>query len=89
MSDPLLPEGLDPSLDPVLDRVSEDIAALSELVATGIEVDGEVQIAESTWVIYGHISYDGEIVVGEYHDAIEASEVLRCAPRPDHDGPVP
>jgi hypothetical protein len=84
MADPL-PDGLDP------DRVSEDVAALVELTAAGVEVDGEVQVAESTWVIYGHTSYDGEIVVGEYHDAAEASEVLRAAPRrnPDHDRPVP
>jgi hypothetical protein len=30
------------------DRVSEGVAALSELAAAGVEVDGEVQIAEST-----------------------------------------
>jgi hypothetical protein len=73
------------------DRVSEGVAALSELAAAGVEVDGEVQIAESTWVIYGHTSYDGEVLVGEYHDAAEASEVLRAAPRrnPERDGPVP
>ena len=71
-------------------EVSEAIAALSELTATGVEVDGELQVAESTWVIYGHTSYDGEIIVGEYHDAAEAAEVLRAAPRrpPDDDRPV-
>lgn len=84
MVDPL-PDGLDP------DRLGEDLAALSELTAAGVEVDGEVQVTESTWVIYGHTSYDGEIIVGEYHDAVEATEVLRAAPRhqPDHDEPVP
>ena len=71
------------------DRVSEDIAALTELIATGVEIDGEVQVTESTWVIYGHASYDGEIIVGEYHDAAEASAVLRAAPRPDDDRPAP
>ena len=81
------------------DLVSEDIAALEELTASGVDVDGQMQVAESTWVIYGHTSYDGEIVVGEYHSAVEASEVLRAAPRPgphpdpdpgpDRDGPVP
>jgi hypothetical protein len=73
------------------DRVSVDLAELSKLTAAGIEVDGEVQVGESTWVIYGHTSYDGEVVVGEYHDAMEASEVLRAVPRrnPDHDRPVP
>lgn len=73
------------------DRVRVDLAELSELIAAGIEVDGEVQVAESTWVVYGHASYGGEVVVGEYHDASEASEVLRAAPRrsPDHDRPVP
>jgi hypothetical protein len=85
--------------DETRDRVPEDLAALSELTAAGIEVDGEVQIAESTWVVYGHTSYDGEVVVGEYHSAAEAAEVLRAAPRPgpgpvpaqgpDHEGPIP
>ena len=73
------------------DQVSDGVAALSELTVAGVEIDGEVQVAESTWVIYGHTSYDGEIAVGEYHDAAEASEVLRAAPRPhsDDDRPVP
>jgi len=66
-------------------QVNEDIAALSELTATGVEIDGQVQVAESTWVIYGHTTYDGEIIVGEYHDAAEASAVLRAAPRPGTD----
>jgi hypothetical protein len=72
------------------DPVSEAIAALSELTAAGVEVDGEIQVTESIWAIYGHTSYDGEILVGEY-DAAEASEVLRAAPRrrPDHEGPIP
>jgi hypothetical protein len=76
-----------PGPDP--DRVSEDIAALSELAAAGVEVDGEVQVAESTWVIYGHTSYDGEVIVGEYQDEAEASEVLRATnpQNPDHDRP--
>ena len=71
-------------------QVNEDIAALSELTATGVEIDGQVQVAESTWVIYGHTTYDGEIIVGEYQDAEEASAILRATPRnPDHDRPVP
>ena len=76
---------------PTADQVRADIEALSDLVASGVEVDGEVQVAESTWVIYGHISYDGEVIVGEYHDAAEAAEILRAAPRarPDDDRPVP
>jgi hypothetical protein len=80
MSDALFP----------LAQVDADIAALSELTAIGVEIDGDVQVAESTWVIYGHTSYDGEIIVGEYHDAAEASAVLRAAPRPgsDDDRPV-
>jgi hypothetical protein len=65
-------------LDP--DRVTEDIAMVTELVATGVEVDGEVQV-ESTWVVYGHTSYDGEVVVGEYEDAGEAAAVLRAVRR--------
>jgi hypothetical protein len=73
------------------DRVSEDIAAISELVASGVEIDGEAQVCESTWVIYGHTSYDGEVVVGQYEDAAEASEVLRAAQGhgPDDDRSVP
>jgi len=69
--------------DPGIDReaVIEDLAALAELTAAGVELDGEVQITESTWVIYGHTSYDGEVIAGEYHDAIEASEVMRAVPR--------
>jgi hypothetical protein len=69
------------------DPVSDAIAALSELTRAGVEVDGELQVAESTWVIYGHTIYDGEIIVGEYHDAAEAAEVLQAAPcrRPDQE----
>ena len=80
MSDPRIP----------VTQVDADIAALSELTAIGVEIDGDVQVAESTWVIYGHTSYDGEIIVGEYHDAAEASAVLRAAPRrrSDDDRPV-
>jgi hypothetical protein len=68
------------------ERLRDDVAALSELTAAGVEVDGEVQVTESTWVVYGHTSYDGEVIVGEYHDAVEASEVLRAAtPAPGTD----
>jgi hypothetical protein len=74
MSDHVSPP---PPPDP--DRVREDVAAISELVAAGVEIDGEAQVCESTWVIYGHTSYDGEVVVGQYEDAAEASEVLRAA----------
>jgi hypothetical protein len=89
------PDRPDQGPGPSRDQVADDVAALSELTAAGVEVDGEVQVAESTWVIYGHTSYDGEVVVGEYHSAAEAAEVLRAAPRPDpgpvpdHEGPVP
>lgn len=76
---------------PTADELRADIEAISELAAAGVEVDGEVQIAESTWAIYGHAGYDGEVIVGEYHDAAEAEEVLRAAPRahPDDDLPGP
>ena len=86
MSDHVIPP---PPPDP--DRVSEDIAAISELVSAGIEIDGEAQVCESTWVIYGHSSYDGEVVVGQYQDAVEAAEVLRAAQShgPDDDRSVP
>ncbi|HEY8526925.1 MAG TPA: hypothetical protein VIL48_18275 [Acidimicrobiales bacterium] len=65
---------------PRRDRVGAHLAGLAELLAVGIEVAGQVQVAESTWVLYGHGTYDGEVVVGEYHDAGEASAVLRAAP---------
>jgi hypothetical protein len=65
------------------EQISEDVAALSDLMAAGVEVDGEVQVADTTWVIYGHTSYDGETIVGEYHDAFEATEVFKAVPRPD------
>jgi hypothetical protein len=83
MSDCLSPE-------PERKKIDEAIAVLTELTATGVDVDGELQIAESTWAIYGHTSYDGEIIVGEYHDAAEAAEVLRSVPHPlpDQDRPV-
>ncbi len=78
-----------PQLEP--DVLGQDIAALSDLTANGVAIDGQVQVAESTWVIYGHTSYDGEIIVGEYHDAAEASEVLRAASHAPSDlgGPIP
>jgi hypothetical protein len=66
------------------ERVAEDLVLLAEVVETGIEIDGQVtQIATSTWAIYGHSSYDGEVIVGEYQDVEEATEVLLEAPRPD------
>jgi len=72
------------------DRLAEALTVLAELAAIGVEVDGEIQIAESTWALYGRTSYDGEIVVGEYEDATLTSTVLRAAPRrPAHDRPVP
>ena len=71
--------------DPSSEQISHDVAALSDLIAAGVEVDGEAQVAESIWVIYGHTSYDGETIVGEYHDAAEASAALRAVPRSDSD----
>ena len=65
------------------DEFTAAIVALSAIAETGVEVDGELQVAESTWIIYGHATYDGEIIVGEYHDAAEADAVFRAAPRPD------
>ena len=84
------PPSSGPSAGTDPDPLRDDLAALAELAAVGVEIDGEVQVAESTWVIYGHTSYDGEIVVGEYYEAGEAEAVLRAAPRgPDDDRPVP
>jgi hypothetical protein len=75
----------------------DDLAVLAELAEAGIEVDGEVQVTESTWVVYGRTTYDGEVIVGEYHDEAEATAVFRAAPRrphpedldPDPEEPVP
>jgi hypothetical protein len=79
------PDGTTPVPGPSDDAVRADLAELSDLMAVGVEVDGEVQVTESTWVIYGHMTYDGEIVVGEYHDAAEATAVFRAVSRPDPD----
>ena len=72
------------------DEVAEAIAALLVVTEAGVEVDGEGKVAESTWVIYGHANYDGEVIVGEYHDAVEADEVFRAVPRHvvERDGPL-
>jgi hypothetical protein len=83
MSDDDVPTPQPGMIDP--DLVEEDLAALAELTAAGVELDGEVQVAETTWVIYGHTSYDGEVIAAEYHDEIEVSEVLRAIPRPHPD----
>ena len=71
------------------EQVREDLAALAELTAAGVELDGEVQVTESTWVIYGHTSYDGELIAGEYHDITEVSEVIRAVPRFPSDDETP
>ena len=65
--------------------ITAAIVALSALADAGVEVDGELQVAESTWVIYGHTAYDGEIIVGEYHDAAEADVIFHAAPRREAD----
>jgi hypothetical protein len=86
-------EGAAPVSSPPIDpeRVRRDIAEVTALTATGIEVDGEVQVAESLWVLYGHTTYDSGVVVAEYTDVVEATAVLRAVPRePDHqDGTTP
>jgi hypothetical protein len=71
--------------------VNEFDETIAELTAIGVEVDGEAQVCESTWVVYGHTSYDGEVVVGEYQDAAEATEMMRAARRrrSEDDRPVP
>jgi hypothetical protein len=80
------PEPDRPGPGPDPDRVAADVAALSELIAGGAEVDGRAEIAESTWVIYGHTTYDGEIVLGEYPDPAEAAEVMDATRRRGLDG---
>jgi len=67
------------------DEIAAAIVAVSALAEAGVEVDGELQVAESTWVIYGHTAYDGEIIVGEYHDEAEADVIFHAAPRREPD----
>jgi hypothetical protein len=64
------------------EQIVEDLAAVTDLTASGIEIEGEVKVTESTWVVYGNDGYGGEVVVGEYHDEAEATAVLRAAPPP-------
>jgi hypothetical protein len=64
----------------VAERIAEDLAEVADLAANGIEIEGEVQVTESTWVVYGNDGYGGEVVVGEYHNAVEATAVLRAEP---------
>jgi hypothetical protein len=76
---------------PHRDRAGENVAALSRLADAGVAVDGRLQVAASTWFVYGHITYDGEVVVGRYQDLIEADEALHAAPPrwPHQNRPVP
>ena len=62
------------------DRVPEEVSALADLLeSTRIEVHGPVvQVAASTWIIYGAAAYDGETIVGEYSDA---GSLWRCGAR--------
>ena len=89
MSDPSTPSFEPTQADEVL---RADLAAIADLAAAGIEIDGEAHVCETTWVLYGHTSYDAEIVVGEYQDAAEATAVFRAVshldPGPDL-GPDP
>jgi hypothetical protein len=54
-----------------------DDVTLPGLTAPDVELHGQLQVAASTWFVYGHTSYDGEVVVGRYQDARQAAEVLR------------
>lgn len=38
--------------------------------------DDVIQVAESTWAVYGHSTYDGEVIIGEYHELSEARTAL-------------
>lgn len=60
--------------------LADDLAAVR---STGAVLQGEaVQVGESTWAVYGQTTYDGEVIVAEYHDVVEARAVLRA----DRDG---
>jgi hypothetical protein len=73
--DPTPPSIVDP------DWLRREVAALAELAPIGVELDGQVQVADSTWFLYGHVTYDGEVVVRGYQDAETAWQVLRAVPR--------
>jgi len=71
------------------ERLREDLVEIADLVANGIEVDGQVvQVAKSTWAIYGHSSYEGGLIVGVLADACEALDVLDAAPHLDTQPPA-
>ena len=76
---------------PHRDSARQDVGALSHLADVGVAVDGRLQVAASTWFVYGQITYDGEVVVGRYQDPVEADEALRAAPPrwPHQNRPVP
>jgi hypothetical protein len=67
------------SVDP--EWLRREVAALAQLVPAGIEVAGRIQVTESTWFLYGHASYDGEVVLRGYQDGETASQVLRAVPQ--------
>jgi hypothetical protein len=71
------------------DGTQADIIFLSELVAEGVDIDGEVeQIGVETWAIHAHVSYDGEIIVAEEHTAEQARFVIDQAVRPHRGDPT-
>lgn len=48
--------------------------------------DGMMQIAESTWAVFGQSAYDGAVILAEYHDCYEAWAVANPRRRsPDQD----
>ena len=69
-------------IGPGEERLRHDVALLCDLVARGVEVDGEAVMGDADrWVIYGRSSYDGELILAEYDDPDEAAAVLREVPR--------
>lgn len=72
---PARPERVDP------EWLRREVAALAALAPAGIEVDGRIQVADSTWFLYGHATYDGEVVLRGYRDGETAEQVLRAVPR--------
>lgn len=80
MSDHATPRPRPDEIDPA--KLSEDLAAVEELIAEGIEIDSEAQVCETTWVVYGHTGYEGEVIVGRYQTEAEATAVLQGASHP-------
>jgi hypothetical protein len=54
-----------------------ELLLLAELLDCGVELDGQVvEVAAATWAIAGRITYDGEVIVGEFSEPERARWLL-------------